>query len=72
MSNAVKDLNVSSSSPIGFEVEWHNSQFDKTKFLTTSEGNEFFPFYVNLWMVFIEVESEFYLPIKSISLRPFP
>ena len=28
-SNAIKDLSVSSSSPIGFEVEWHNSQFDK-------------------------------------------
>ena len=29
MSNAIKDLSVSSSSPISFEVEWHSSQFDK-------------------------------------------
>ena len=29
MSKAIKDLSVSSSSPIGFEVEWHSSQSDK-------------------------------------------
>ena len=29
MSNAIKDLSVSSLSPIGFEMEWHNSRFDK-------------------------------------------
>ena len=29
MSNAIKDLSVFSLSPIGFEVEWHSSQFDK-------------------------------------------
>ena len=29
MSNFIKDLSVSSSSLIGFEVEWHNSRFDK-------------------------------------------
>ena len=28
MSNVIKDLSMSSSSPIGFEVEWHNSQSD--------------------------------------------
>ena len=29
MSNAIKDLSVSSSSPIGFEVNWHSSRSDK-------------------------------------------
>ena len=29
MSNIIKDFSVSFSSPIGFEVEWHNSRFDK-------------------------------------------
>ena len=29
MLNAIKDLSVSSSSPIGFEVEWHSSWSDK-------------------------------------------
>ena len=29
MSNFIKDLSVSSSSLIGFEVEWHSSRFDK-------------------------------------------
>ena len=29
ISNAIKDLNVPSSSPIGFEVEWHSSRSDK-------------------------------------------
>ena len=29
MSNAIKDLSVSFSSPIGFEVEWHSSRSDK-------------------------------------------
>ena len=29
MLNAIKDLSVSSSSPIGFEVEWHSSRFDR-------------------------------------------
>ena len=29
ISNAIKDLSVSSLSPIGFEVEWHSSQPDK-------------------------------------------
>ena len=28
MLNNIKDLSVSFSSPIGFEVEWHSSQFD--------------------------------------------
>ena len=28
MSNAIKDLSVSSSSPIGFDMEWHSSRFD--------------------------------------------
>ena len=32
MSNTIKDLNVSSSSPIGFEVEWHSSRSDRGKF----------------------------------------
>ena len=30
--NVIKDLNVSSSSPIGFEVEWHRSWSDRGKF----------------------------------------
>ena len=38
MSNAIKDLNVSFSSQIGFEVEWHSSQFDKWY---QSQGHEF-------------------------------
>ena len=29
MSNVIKDLGVSSSSPIGFEVEWHNLRSNK-------------------------------------------
>jgi len=29
MSNAIKDLSVSSSSPIRFEVKWHSSWSDK-------------------------------------------
>ena len=29
MSKVIKDLSMSSSSPIGFEVEWHSSRFDK-------------------------------------------
>ena len=29
MSNAIKDLSVFSSSPIGFKVEWHSSRLDK-------------------------------------------
>ena len=29
MSNAIKDLNMSFSLSISFEVEWHNSRFDK-------------------------------------------
>ena len=28
MLNNIKDLSVSSSSPIGFKVEWHISRFD--------------------------------------------
>lgn len=30
MSNVIKDLSVSSSSLIGFKVEWHSSRSDKT------------------------------------------
>jgi len=29
MSKAIKDLSMSSSSPIGFEVDWHSLQSDK-------------------------------------------
>jgi len=29
MSNAIKNLSLSSLSPIGFEVEWHSSQSNK-------------------------------------------
>ena len=29
MSKAIKDLNMSSSSPIGFEADWHSLQSDK-------------------------------------------
>ena len=29
MSNAIKDLSMSFSSPIDFEVEWHSSRSDK-------------------------------------------
>ena len=29
MSNAIKDLSVSFSSAISFEVEWYSSRFDK-------------------------------------------
>ena len=31
MSKLIKDLSVSFSSPIGFELEWHSSQFDILK-----------------------------------------
>ena len=29
MPNAIKNFSVSSSSPIGFEIKWHSSWFDK-------------------------------------------
>jgi len=38
MSNAIKDLSVSSSSPVRFEVKWHSSWFDKWY---QSQGHEF-------------------------------
>ena len=38
MSNAIKDLSVFSLSPIGFEVEWHSSQSDKSY---QGQGHEF-------------------------------
>jgi len=37
MSKAIKDLNVPSSSPIGFEVEWHGSRSDTTKYTFVHE-----------------------------------
>ena len=33
LSNDIKDLSVSSSSTIGFEVEWHNSRSDNYVFM---------------------------------------
>ena len=38
MSKAIKDLSISSSSPIGFEVEWHSSRSDKWY---QSQGHKF-------------------------------
>ena len=38
MSNVIKDLSMSSSSPIGFEMEWHSSRFEKWY---QSQGYEF-------------------------------
>ena len=38
MSNAIKDLSVFSLSPIGFEVEWHSSQSNKSY---QGQGHEF-------------------------------
>ena len=38
MLNAIKHLSVFSSSPIGFEMEWHNSRSDK---LYQSQGHRF-------------------------------
>ena len=38
MSNAIKDLSVSSSSPVRFEVKWHSSWSDKWY---QSQGHEF-------------------------------
>ena len=38
MSNVIKDLSVSFSSPIGFEIEWHSSRSDKGN--TESRGME--------------------------------
>jgi len=35
MSNAIKDLNVSFSSAIDFEVEWHNSWSDSNQNLSS-------------------------------------
>ena len=68
MSNAIKDLSVSSSSPISFEMEWHNSWSD------TLYSIFFFPFLFfspSLFFFFWLQESFWLLQARTIPLNTY-